>query len=97
MKKATSRPKKKRQTSSRRVDRDEMLPEYDFSRGRPNPYAERYAASENLEKLDADVAAVFPDAKAVNHALRALAGIIHEHGSSQGRQPRKARAGRSAL
>src|SRR5688572_23431220 len=97
MKKATSRPKKKRQTSSRRVDRDDILPEYDFSKGRPNPYAERYAASENLVKLDADVAAVFPDAKAVNHALRALAGIIHEHESSQGRQLRRARAGRSAL
>ena len=97
MKKATSRPKKKRQTSSRRVDRDDILPEYDFSQGRPNPYAERYAASENLVKLDADVAAVFPGAKAVNHALRALAGIIQGHGASQGRQPRKARAGRSAL
>lgn len=96
MKKATSRPKKKRRASSGRVDRDDILPEYDFSKGRRNPYAERYAASENLVKLDADVAAVFPDAKAVNQALRALAGIIQEHGSSQGRRPRKERAGRSA-
>ena len=86
-----------RRTSPLRGDRDDILPEYDFSRGRPNPYAERYAASENLVKLDADVAAVFPDAKAVNHALRALAGVIQEHGSSRGKQPRKARARRSAL
>ena len=92
MKKATSRPKKKRTTSSRRVGRDDILPEYDFSRGRPNPYVERHAVSENLVKLDPDVAAVFPDATAMNHALRALAGIIQEHGSSQGRQPRKSRS-----
>ena len=96
MKKATSRPKKKRTTSSQRVDRDDILPEYDFRRGRPNPYAALYAASENLVSLDPDVAAVFPDAKSVNHALRALAGIIHEHGSSKRRPPRKARNGRSA-
>jgi len=63
MKKATSSLKKKRQTSSRPVDRDDIPPEYDFSRGRPNPYAERYAASENLVQLDADVAAVFPTAR----------------------------------
>jgi hypothetical protein len=91
MKKATSRSKKKRTTSSRRVDRDDILPEYDFSRGRPNPYAEGYAASENVVKLDPDVAAVFPNARAVNDALRALAEIIREHGSSERREPRCAR------
>jgi hypothetical protein len=91
MKKATSRPKK-RTTSSRSVDRDEILPEYDFSQGRPNPYAQGYAASEGLVKLDPDVAAVFPDARAVNHALRALAGIIQEHEASGRRLPRKRRS-----
>ena len=96
MKKVTSRPKKKRTTSSRLVARDDILPEYDFSRGRPNPYAERYAAGENLVRLDPDVAAVFPDAKAVNHALRALAGIIQEHKSSERREPGKTRNGGSA-
>ena len=93
MKKATARPTKTRTTRSRRVARDDILPEYDFSGGRPNPYAERYAAGEKLVKLDPDVAAVFPDARAVNHALRALAGIIQEHGSSEHRQARKARNG----
>ena len=83
MKKATTRPKKKRTTRSRLVPRDDILPEYDFSRGRPSPYAERYAAGENLVKLDPDVAAVFRDARAVNQALRALAGIIQEHRSSE--------------
>ena len=93
MKKATSRPKKKRTTTSRQVPRDDILPEYDFSGGRPNPYAERYAAGENLVKLDPDVAGVFPDARAVNRALRALAEIIQEHGASEHRQPRRARNG----
>ena len=83
MKKATSRSKKKPTTSSRRVERDDILPEYDFSRGKPNPYADRYTASENVVKLDPDVAAVFPDARAVNDALRALAAIIREHGARE--------------
>jgi hypothetical protein len=85
MKKATprSKKKKKRTTSSRRVNRDDTLPEYDFRGGRPNPYAERYAASKNVVKLDPDVAAVFPNARAVNDALRALAAIIREHRSRE--------------
>ena len=39
-------------------------------------------------KLDPDVAAVFPDASAVNHALRALAEIIEKHGSAERRKTR---------
>jgi hypothetical protein len=62
------------------VDADEILPEYDFSRARPNKYANRYAAGSNVVVLDPDVAAVFPGAGEVNDALRALAGIIRKHG-----------------
>ena len=58
---------------------DEILPEYDFSHGRPNPYASRYARESNVVVLDPDVAAVFPNAAEVNDALRALAGIIRRH------------------
>lgn len=90
MKKAMARRKKTRTTRSRRVAEDEILPEYDFSRGRSNPYAQRYASAENLVKLDPDVAAVFPDARAVNHALRALAEIIENHASAERRPPHKA-------
>jgi hypothetical protein len=39
-------------------------------------YAERYARGTNLVLLDPDVAEVFPDAEAVNQALRALASVI---------------------
>lgn len=62
------------------VDADEILPEYDFSRARPNKYASRYAAGSNVVVLDPDVAAVFPSAGEVNEALRALVGIIRKHG-----------------
>jgi hypothetical protein len=60
---------------------DELRDEYDFTpeqlrgavRGK---YAERYARGTNLVRLDPDVAEVFPDAEAVNQALRALASVI---------------------
>ena len=72
--------KKARKTESNRLAKDEILPEYDFSRARPNKYAKRYAAGSAVVVLEPDVAAVFPDAGEVNEALRALAGIIHKHG-----------------
>lgn len=62
-----------------RVDVDEILPEYDFSRARPNKYASRYAAGSIVVVLEPDVAAVFPSAGEVNEALRALAGIIRKY------------------
>ena len=93
MKKATARRKKTPTTRSRRVADDDILPEYDFSRARPNPYAQGYSSAGSLVKLDPDVAAVFPDARAVNHALRALAEIIQKHGSAERRRPpQKARS-----
>lgn len=62
---------------------DELRPEYDFTAedlqaGVRGKYAARYAAGTNLVPLDADVAEVFPDAAAVNDALRALAAIIKQ-------------------
>ena len=59
-----------------RVPPDEILPEYDFSRARPNKYAARYPKGGIVVTLDPDVAAMFPGAEQVNGALRALAGII---------------------
>lgn len=58
---------------------DEILPEYDFSRARPNKYASRYAPGSILVVLEPDVAAVFPSAGEANEALRALAEIIQKH------------------
>jgi hypothetical protein len=64
---------------------DEMRPEYDFSqlkgkvRGK---YAERYRAGTNLVLLAPDVAAAFPDAKAVNDALRLLIDVAQRQAHS---------------
>ena len=52
---------------------DEIRPEYDFSTGRPNPYADRFQNGVTIVALDADVAKAFPDAASVNAALRSLA------------------------
>lgn len=43
------------------IDLDEILPEYDFSRSRPNMYASRYAAGSVVVVLESDVAAVLSD------------------------------------
>jgi len=74
----------------RRLDSDEILPEYDFSRARPNKYASRYAVGSIVAVLEPDVAAVFPSAAEANRALRALAGIIRQH------RPRRKPSRRSA-
>ncbi len=56
-------------------EEDDLWPEYDFSQmkgGVRGKYVERYREGTNLVLLDADVAAAFPDAKAVNDALRSM-------------------------
>jgi len=73
---------KKARTKDRipgRIDIDEILPEYDFSRARPNNYASRYAAGAMVVVLEPDVAAMFPNAESANEALRTLGGLIQKH------------------
>jgi hypothetical protein len=60
-------------------DDDEMLPEYDFSKGVRGKYASHFTDVDRLVSLDPDVKAVFPDSEAVNSALRTLmkaAGVV---------------------
>ena len=57
---------------------DQLRPEYDFATmpgGVRGKYATRYRQGVNIVKLDDDVSAAFPDAKAVNDALRSLIRI----------------------
>jgi len=53
---------------------DELRPEYDLSEllkgGVRGKYADRYREGTNLVLLAPDVAAVFPDERSVNEALR---------------------------
>ena len=55
---------------------DDMLPEYDFSRGVRGKYAARMAKGSNVVVLDRDVQKLFPDSASVNKALRALAQAV---------------------
>jgi hypothetical protein len=48
----------------------EMKDEYDFSNARRNPYAARANAQANLIPIEPELLAIFPDAAAVNEALR---------------------------
>jgi hypothetical protein len=52
-----------------------MLPEYNFSNAVRGKYYERYRQGTNVVLLDPDVAEVFPNATAVNDALRALVAV----------------------
>lgn len=60
---------------ARQSVKQEMLDEYDFSKGKRGKYAARYARGTNIVRLESDVAAMFPTAKAVNQALRLAAEI----------------------
>jgi hypothetical protein len=66
-------------------EEDDLRPEYDFSQmkgGVRGKYVERYREGTNLVLLDPDIAAAFPDAKAVNDALRL---VLQEKQSPQPR------------
>jgi len=51
-------------------EKDEMLKEYDFSKGVRGKYAEKYAKGNNIVIIEADLFKEFPDSVAVNNALR---------------------------
>ena len=56
-------------------EEDDLRPEYDFSQmkgGVRGKYVERYHQGTNVVPVDPDVAAAFPDPKAVNDAPRLL-------------------------
>jgi CRISPR/Cas system-associated endonuclease Cas3-HD len=69
----------KKKTKS--VSDNDLRPEYDVSLirgGVRGKYAERYKQGTNLVLLAPDVAAAFPDAKAVNEALRLLMRVAEK-------------------
>ncbi len=65
----------KKATTTRTRKDDDMLDEYDFSKGVRGKYAKRYAEGTNIVVLSPDVAEVFPDSDSVNEALRLLVKI----------------------
>lgn len=57
---------------------DEMLPEYDFSKGERSKHFRAYQENTNVVVLEEDVAKVFKTSKSVNHALRMLITIADQ-------------------
>ena len=64
---------------------DEMLPEYDFSKGVRGKHHRAYKAGTNVVFLDPDVAAAFGDSSSVNEALRLLMKVAKQ--SAAARRP----------
>jgi len=61
-------------------DTDDLLPEYEFDyrNARPNRFSTQTASTLLTVELEPDVAAVYPDANAVNEALRFLIRITKD-------------------
>ena len=57
----------------------DLLEEYDFRGGVRGKYAREYREGAKVMTMDPDVLPYFPDAEAVNSALRGLAAIIRAH------------------
>lgn len=53
-------------------NKDDMLKEYNFSKGVRGKYYQRYHQRSNVVVLEPDMADAFPNAEAVNQALRSI-------------------------
>jgi hypothetical protein len=76
------------------VDAD-MLPEYDFSGAARGKYYERYWKGSNVVLLDPDVSDAFPNAAAVNEALRLLVSLARKKVPAVRRKPRRERSNKT--
>ena len=61
------------------IDEDTMREEYDFSKADRGVTSARYAEGANVILLDPDLTAIFPDARAVNEALRTLVRLTRQN------------------
>jgi len=67
---------------------DDILPEYDFSRGVRGKHYRAYRKGTNVVFLDSDVALAFADSASVNQALRLLVRLAKE-GVPSGVRPKE--------
>lgn len=65
-------------------ENDELLPKYDldYSKSKPNRFAEKYQQMQRTVILDSDVAENFPSSESVNEALRFLVRVTRENQTS---------------
>ncbi|HXG84547.1 MAG TPA: hypothetical protein VNI84_11015 [Pyrinomonadaceae bacterium] len=61
--------------------KEEMSSRYnlDYSKAKPNRFAEKYRQTQRAVVLDSDVAENFPSAESVNEALRFLVRVTREN------------------
>jgi len=59
-----------------RVDELRAHYEFDYSKAKPNRFAERFSEESTVVVLDPDVAAVFTTSEEANRALRLLIGAL---------------------
>ena len=66
------------------AESDDLRPEYrfDYSKARPNPYADRLKGKVVAVVLDSEVAAAFPTSESVNTALRSVMGFVRRRSST---------------
>jgi len=64
-----------------RNKKEEMPSEYklDYSKAKPNRFAEKYQQTQRTVVLGSDVAENFPSAESVNEALRFLVRVAREN------------------
>jgi hypothetical protein len=60
---------------SKKKVKEELLPEYDFSKGVRGKHSKRFAAGSNIIVLEPELMKVFPDSESVNETLRAVVKI----------------------
>ena len=82
--------KSKGRSTAGHADEDTMRAEYDFSKATRGVTAARYAEGTNVVLIDPDVLEIFPNARAVNEALRTFARLTKPRGRSQGPKQRTA-------
>jgi len=63
---------------SKTTESDEMKSEYDFSGGVRGKHYRAYQQGTNVVLLEPDIAEVFRDSEAVNHALRMLINLASD-------------------
>ena len=71
-------------SSRKRAKAQELLPEYrlDYTKAKPNRFAERSRGGAVAVLLDPDVAKFFRDPKAINAVLRALIAAVPKRRSA---------------
>ena len=65
--------------------------EFDYSKAKPNRFAEKLTQDSLMVVLDPDVAAIFPTSEAVNDSLRVLAAALQNLPNAEPRRRRRQR------